>query len=173
MNVDRAFNACLAVGLAAALLLGPVQAAAEAPVSLHVTDLNGTAIDIPAGAPQERTLLLLGFRHDDRSALEAWRRGLGLGAQDTDWFEVPVIGVGSPMIRSMIVHGMQSGVSGPVERARFAPAFADAATVARALGVDPHQPAAVVVDRSGRVLARASGAFDPAKGQVLTRALRN
>jgi hypothetical protein len=161
-----------ALGLAAALLLAPLPAAAQAAFDLHVTDLNGAALEIPAGLPQTRAVLLLGFRHADHAALEAWRRGLGLRAQDTDWFEVPVIGVGSPMIRSMIVHGMQRGVSSFAERARFAPAFADAAAVALQLGVDPNQPAAVVVDRSGHVLARASGAFDPGKARMLIGALR-
>ncbi len=164
-------KASVALGLAAALLLAPFASAAETAVSLRVTTLNGAAMEIPGGLPEPRALLLLGFRHDDRTALEAWRQGLGLRAEDKDWFEVPVIGVGNPMIRSMIVRGMQGGVSSVADRAHFAPAFADAGSVAKQFGVDPDRPAAVVVDRTGRVLARASGPFDPAKAQVLTSAL--
>ena len=173
MNLGRSSTVCFAVGLAAALLLAPLRAAAETPVSLHVTDLNGAAMEIPTGLPQRRTLLLIGFRHVDHSALEIWRRGLDLRAEDTDWFEIPVIGVRNPMIRSMIVLGMQRGVASFAERARLAPAFADTAAVAAQLGVDPNQPAAVVLDRSGRILARASGAFDPAQAQALKSALRH
>ena len=83
-----------------------------------------------------------------------------------------MIGVCNPMIRAVIVRGMRSRVTGAADRARFAPAFADAAAIARQLGVDPSEPAAVVVDRTGRVLASASGAFDPAKAAALMHALR-
>lgn len=159
--------------LAAALLLGaPLRAAAGPPVHFQVTDLNGAVTEIPAGLPQPRALLLLGFRHSDQAALDAWRQGMGLRAQDSDWFEVPVIGVGSPLVRSMIVHSMQHGVASQADRARLAPAFAAAATIAAQLGVASDAPAAVVVDREGNVLARSSGAFDTEKALALSRALR-
>ena len=76
------------------------------------------------------------------------------------------------MIRGVILRGMRSGVPGTADRARFAPAFADAAAIAQQLGVDPSEPAAVVIDRNGRVLAHASGAFDPSKVAALMLALR-
>ncbi len=165
-----AFAICLSAWSISARA-APVAAAAM-PLHFRITDLNGAATEIPAGLPQTRALLLLGFRHDDHAALDAWRAGLGLSSRETDWFEVPVIGVGNSMIRAMIVRGMRSGVTGEADRARFAPAFAEAATIARQLGVDPSAPAAVVVDRTGQVLAFASGPFDPVKGAALIHALR-
>ncbi|WP_296596053.1 hypothetical protein [Phenylobacterium sp.] len=162
-----------AVAALAAVVLPLCSAqAATPPLHFQVTDLNGVTTQVPAGLPQARALLLLGFRHDDRASLDAWRRGLGLRAEDRDWFETPVIGVSAPMIRGMIVHGMQGDVKDPAERAHLAPAFTNPAAVAAQLGVDPAAPAAVVVDREGRVLARASGPFDPRKADTLVRALR-
>lgn len=156
---------------AAALFLAPLDAVG-APVHFQITDLDGAATEIPAGLPRARVLLLLGFRHDDHAALEGWREGMGLSAGDSDWFEVPVIDVSNALIRGMILRGMRSGVTGAADRARFAPAFADTAAIARQLEVDPSAPAAVVVDRTGRILAHASGVFDPAKAAVLIHVLR-
>lgn len=157
---------------AACLTLAPVAAFAGAPVHFQVTDLNGVTTEIPAGLPQARSLLLLGFRHDDHAALDAWRDGLGLSSHEVDWFETPVIGVGNGMIRGMITRGMRGQVTGAADRARFAPAFADAAAIAQQLGVESGRPAAVVIDRNGRVLAHVSGAFDPAAAAILMHALR-
>lgn len=160
-----------ALGGALALPLVALSAAAAAPLHFQITDLNGAATTVPTGLPRARALLLVGFRHKDHAALEAWRAGLGLSGRDSDWFEVPVIGVGNP-IRALILSGMRNGVADPAERARLAPAFADPDAIAQQLGVDRAQPAAVVVDRTGRVLARASGPFDPAKAAALMQALR-
>jgi hypothetical protein len=172
LNLARLSVPIAVTSAAATLMLVPLSAAAAPPVHFQITDLNGAATEIPSGLPQARALLLLGFRHDDHAALDAWREGLGLNSRDSDWFEVPVIGVGNSMIRAMIVRGMRNGVTGATDRARFAPAFADAAAIAQQLGVDPSAPAAVVVDRTGRVLAYASGAFDPAKAAALIHVLR-
>lgn len=144
---------------------------AAAPLSLQVKDLNGRSLSIPGGLPADRTLLLVGFRHADRTALDGWRKGLGLLASDPAWLETPIIGVGNGMIQAMILEGMRRGADTPQARAHLAPAFAPAKEVAVALGLDPSRPAAVVVDRAGRVLARASGDFDPAQARVLLGAL--
>jgi hypothetical protein len=172
LNLARVLVPVAALSGMVALLSVPLNAVAGAPVHFQITDLNGAATEIPSGLPQARALLLLGFRHDDHAALDAWREGLGLSSRDSDWFEVPVIGVGNSMIRAVIVRGMRSGVIGAADRARFAPAFGDAAAIAEQLGVDPSAPAAVVVDRTGHVLAYASGAFDPTKAAALIHVLR-
>jgi hypothetical protein len=152
-------------------LLISAGAAAAAPLSLTVTDLNGRSITAPGGLPAARTLLLLGFRHADHTVLDGWRRGLSLRDDDPAWLEVPVVPVGSGFVRSMILGGMKRGAATPQARAHLAPAFTEAAPVADALGVDASQPALAVVDRSGHVLARASGAYDPQKAAPLLTAL--
>jgi hypothetical protein len=146
--------------------------ALAAPLSLEVRDLNGRALTVPGGLPAQRTLLLVGFRHADHAALDGWRQGLRLSPTDAAWLETPVIRVRSGLIRRMILDGMRSGASTPEARAHLAPAFADPGTVAAELGVDPGRAAVVVVDRSGRVLARASGAYDPAQARALAAAMR-
>lgn len=149
-----------------------VASASSAPLSVQATDLNGKNLTIPGGLPSERTLLLVGFKHADHAALDAWRKGLRLSEDDAAWIETPIIGVGNGMVRRMILSGMRSGARTPQARAHLAPAFADPAAVAAELAVDPARPAAVVVDRNGRVLARASGDYDPVKARGLMEALR-
>jgi hypothetical protein len=172
LSVARFRVPVAALSGAVAFLLYPLSAVAGAPVDFQIKDLNGVATEVPSGLPQARTLLLLGFRHDDHAALDAWRDGLGLTSGETDWFEAPIIGVGNAMLQGVILRGMRSRVTSAADRARFAPAFADAAAIAQQLGVDATAPAAVVVDRNGHVLASASGAFDPAKAAALMHALR-
>ncbi len=167
----RLRSVAASIAALAVALVAPA-AAASAPVHFQVTDLNGAATEIPAGLPQARALLLIGFRHDDHAALEAWRAGLGLSSRDTDWFEVPVIAVGNAVIRAMILRGMRSGVAGTADRARLAPTFGAAALIAEQLGIAASEPAAVVIDRNGRVLAHAGGAFDPVKAAALMQVLR-
>jgi hypothetical protein len=145
---------------------------AAATLSLQVRDLNGRSLSIPSGLPADRTLLLVGFRHSDRTALDDWRKGLGLSASDPAWLETPIIGVGSGLIRGMILEGMRRGADTPEARAHLAPAFVNAKDVAAALGLDPSRPAAVVIDRAGRVLASAGGDYDPARAHALLAALR-
>lgn len=156
---------------AAALLAGAAQAAPAA--GLHAANLNGVDIAIPAGLPGQKTLLLLGFRHEDQDALDAWRAGLGLTEEATGaaWLEIPVIPVKSSLIQPMIQGGMRKRFATPALRAHVAPMFADPGPVAAGFGVDPAQPAAVVVDRSGQVLARAAGPYDGAKAAPLLAAL--
>jgi hypothetical protein len=161
----------LAAALAVALALQAGSATAQGPVRLKAVDLNGAAVEIPAGAARGPVLLLVGFRHNDRKALDGWRKGLGLQTEARDWYEIPVIPPGAKMVGGLIMHAMQKGATTDAQRAHLAPTFADAAEVAAQLGVDRHEPAVVVVDRSGRVLARAGGPFDPAKARELTVAL--
>src|ERR1700751_544040 len=90
--------------------------AVAAPLSLEARDLNGRSLSIPEGLPAKRTLLLVGFRHADRTALDGWRQGLRLSAGDPAWLETPIIGVRNEIIQRMIPDGMRRGADPPTAR---------------------------------------------------------
>lgn len=157
--------------LICAAALAFAAAAGAAPV-LKGADLNGRPVAVPDAAGPERTLLLLAFRHEDQDALEAWRNGLHLANTDPDWLEAPLIPVKSPMIQPMILGGMKKRFADPGLRGHMAPLFQDPAPVATAFGLSGQGPAVVVVDRAGKVLARAEGAYDATRAKTLMAALR-
>ena len=145
--------------------------AAQPQLSFQTADLNGAKVDIPKDLSANRTLILLGFRHDDSAILDGWLGGLGFSETSPGWLETPVIGVGSGFVQSMIQNGMRKRYKTDAARAHIAPLFGDAAGLAAQAGVDPAQAAVVVVDRSGRVLASAAGAYDLDKARAIRAAL--
>ena len=145
--------------LAAALALVGGAADGHTISPVVVTDLDGHDIAVPANLPGGRTLIILGFHHADQAIVAAWKTGLGLAAGTPNWLEIPVIGVSSTMIRGMIRSGMRGTYHAAAERAHVAPAFGDAAALARGFGVTPDRVAVIVVDHDGRVIAEAAGAY--------------
>jgi len=144
----------------------------ESPIlTINTTDLNGGAVDFPGPPGSRRIVVLLGFSHDHQAALDAWKQGLGLTDSQGGWLEMPVIGVGAAPIKAMILGGMRRRFSTVEARAHMAPAFTNAADLARRLRLDPHQPAALVVGPTGQVFAAVSGGYAPAKAASVTRAL--
>lgn len=155
---------------AATLLCSPCMAQEVARV--HATDLNGRDVELPAHLPADRTLLLIAFRHADQTIVQGWKEGLGLKV-DGDWLEIPVIGVGSSIIHGMIRSGMRSKYPDQQARAHVVPMFGDADALARGFGVSPDTITALVVDRSGHVLARATGPFEASGAAGIRRAWRS
>jgi hypothetical protein len=155
---------------AAALISHPTPA--QALVAVQTTDLNGKLVSIPAGLTASRSIILVGFRHDDRKQMDAWRQGLGLTDGGGSWFEMPIIGVQSGAIQTMIRRGMSDRLTVPA-KSHLAPVFGDARALATTLGVDQAVVTVLVVDRSGRELARATGPFAPGKAADLLKSFRS
>lgn len=159
--------------LLAFLAFGAARPGWTAGLGAHaVGDLNGRQIALPGGLPAPRTLLLVAFRHGDRDVVEGWKTGLGLAADQPDWIEMPVIGVGNGFIQGMILSGMKRRYPAPADKAHVAPLFGDGDALAHELGIAPGQVAALVVDHEGHVLASASGAYAAGPAHALLAAWR-
>lgn len=91
---------------------------------------------------------------------------------DANWLEIPVIPVTSSLIQPMIRSAMRKRFATEALRAHVVILFATPASTAAALGVSADEPAAVVMDRTGRVVEREAGAYDATKAQGLLTALR-
>ncbi len=106
------------------------------------------------------------------SALHA-EPAAALHATRLDGAEVVIPG-GLPAGRTLLLMGFRHAdnrFKTEAQRAHFAPLFADAARVATKLDLSDAAPGVVVVERDGRVLAKAAGVYDRAKGEELLAAL--
>ncbi len=144
--------------------------------TVSTQDLNHKPLDLPHGLQAERTLALIGFERGHAGALDSWVKGLNLH-QDTDiaWVRMPVLNdPGNAEGRLAIERTLQSRYPHPAERARLVPVFTDRDAFIRSAGLaNAGQAYAVVLSRSGEVLARAEGWFNAERGQALLETLRD
>ncbi len=120
-----------------------------------------------AELPNGRTLALVGFNQNQRVELHSWIDGLRL-RQDSPiaWVKMPVLkDPGNEDARSAIESRLLAGHAQKSHiRAPLIPVFANQNDFIRAAGLSGKDHASVLVlNRDGRVLARAEGQYDPAK----------
>jgi hypothetical protein len=129
---------------------------------------------LPAELPTGRTLALVGFEPNQRMELHSWIDGLRL-RQDPQipWIKMPVLkDPGSEDARSAIESRLVTGHASANGRAPVVPVFTDQNEFIRAAGLSGKDHASVLVlNRDGKVLARAEGMYDPAKAQALRETL--
>ena len=152
------------VVLAAALLSGSALAKtpdARLPV-ITGKDLNGRPWVVPAGLPGDKTLVLVGFEESQQEAIDTWTQGLGLNSSSNaiPWIEMPLIQNPSMLMRWFINTGMRSGIKDLRMRSRVWTAYTDKKALMNSCGmVSDDAIFAMVVDRSGQVLAIERGAY--------------
>lgn len=142
---------------------------------LVAQDLNRQPLRLPAGLPAERTLALVGFQRGHASALDTWVHGLGLRHDaEVQWLRMAVVhDPGDAEAREAVQSGLQARYPNPVDRAHLVPVFTDRDAFVRAARLpSAEQVYALVLSRSGEVLARADGAFDQDKARALMDTLR-
>ena len=136
--------------------------------------LDQQALMLPGQLPADRTLALVAYTRHQREEIQSWIHGLQLESDPSlPWFRLSVINdPGSETARSEVEQKLLARYPHQAERARLVPVFTNREAFARAAGVSGTEHAAVlVVDRDGRVLARAEGSFDADKAQALRETL--
>lgn len=140
------------------------------------TRLDQQPLELPRGLPAERTLLLVTFNRTQRPLIEGWITGMQLpGHPGIHWLRMPVIEdrAGDPAARNTAENRLLMRYPGALERAHMVPLFTHREAFARAAGLTGiDQPAVLVLNRRGEVLARAEGAFDPYKAAALRQTLQ-
>jgi hypothetical protein len=128
------------------------------------------AAEVPGG----RTLALVGFDPNQRVELRSWIEGLRL-RQDPQipWIKMPVLkDPGSEDARSAIQNRLAAGHASANPRVPVVPVFTDQNDFIRAAGLSGKDHASVLVlNRDGKVLARAEGQYDPTRAQALRETL--
>jgi len=142
--------------------------------TLKAKRLDSQMLTLPHELPASRTLALVAFQGGHRAEIESWIRGLQL-ANDTNiaWMKMPVLeDPGSEGARSAIENRLLARHTSQADRARLLPIFTDRAAFVRAAGLSGTEHVGVlVVNRDGRVLARAEGHYDQDKAQALRETL--
>jgi hypothetical protein len=176
-SVMAATAAWLAAGATAGLLAlaGPDEGTLMGQLPhFKARRLDQQPVALPQELPSERTLALIVFGRGQREEAQSWVQGLGLARGGAiPWLKVAVLeDPGDEPRREAVESAMRARHVSAADRARLVPLFTDRQAFVRAARLSGTDHASVLVlDRAGRVLARAEGAFDDLKGQALLETL--
>lgn len=141
---------------------------------LTATNLEGTTLSLPGDFAGERNLLLIAFQREQQKNVDTWLRQMKRfeSSPGFRYYELPTIDKLNPLVRWFINGGMRRGIPDRDARARTITLYIDKPPFREVLRIpDEKQICAVLIDRNGRVLWRAAGDFDEAKGASLQDAL--
>lgn len=136
--------------------------------------LDQQQVVLPQQLPAERTLALVAYSRAQRAEIESWIQGLRLDKDSSiPWFRMPVLNdPGDAQARNAIENRLLARHTREADRSRLVPVFTDREAFIRAAGVSGSEHASVLVlNREGKVLARAEGHYDEAKAQALRETL--
>jgi hypothetical protein len=142
--------------------------------SISAKRLDQLPLQLPGQLPAERSLALVAYTKHQREEVQSWITGMHLEVDSAlPWFRLSVLNdPGSEVARTEVEKRLLARYPNAADRARLVPVFTNREAFARAAGTSSTEHAAViVVDRNGRVLARAEGGFDEAKAQALRETL--
>lgn len=165
-----------AAGAALALALA---APSESNVMGQLPALTAQRIDhhrvvLPQGLSADRSLALVAFDRKHRVEIDSWVKGLGLDRDaNFSWFKMPVLNdPGNDDERSAIEINLLARHATDTFRSRLVPVFTNRDAFVRAAGLSGADHASVLVlNREGKVLARAEGLFNEGKAQALRETL--
>jgi hypothetical protein len=142
--------------------------------TLTTKRLDQQPVVLPNQLPAERSLALVAYTRTQRAEIDSWIRGLHLD-QDSSiaWFRMPVMDdPGTENARDAIEKKLMARHPGEAERSRLVPVFTNREAFVRAAGISGTDHASILVlNRDGKVLARAEGHFDEGKAQALRETL--
>ena len=137
--------------------------------------LDGRVYELPGDLPKPYNLLVVAFRREQQAVVDQWLpwlTELERGRADIAVYELPVLPSTYSPVRWFIDGGMTRGIPDPAARARTVTVYTDVQNVVENLGLASTDTIAVlVVDRSGRILAREPGGFEQNKAERLATAL--
>ncbi len=142
--------------------------------TLTAKRLDQQLVTLPHGLPAERTLALVAFNRSQRGEIDSWIKGLRLGHDPSiPWFKMPVFNdPGSEVARNDLQNQMLARHPAGADLSRLVPVFTDRDAFIRAAGLSGTEHAWVLVlNREGKVLARAEGLYNEAKAQALRETL--
>lgn len=143
--------------------------------ALSGRSLDGRSYELPGDLAKPYNLLVVAFRREQQALVDRWLPWLielGQRRADVAVYELPVLSSVYGPVRWFIDGGMTRGIPDPAARARTVTVYTDVQKVVENLGLAGTDTIAVlVVERSGRILAREHGGFDQEKAERLATAL--
>ena len=137
--------------------------------------LDGRHHHLPGDLREQHTFIVTAFRREQQALVDEWLPwlvDLEERRPDVAVYELPVLSSAYSPARWFIDGGMARGVGTDAARARTITVYTDVGKAVRELGLPGTDTIGVLlVDRSGRILAREHGGFDDEKTMRLTAAL--
>lgn len=136
--------------------------------------LDQRHIVLPHALSANRTLALVAYTFSQRAEVDSWVQGLRLDKDlSISWFKMPVLNdPGNERARMAIERKLLAQHASDSERSRLVPVFTNRDAFIRAAGLSGAEHASVLVlNRDGKVLARAKGRFNQDKAQALRETL--
>jgi hypothetical protein len=155
-----------------------MQNRASQPVFPSVTgsNLQREKRNLPEDLEGELNLVLIAFQQWHQTQVNTWipfARQLEETHSGVRYYELPTIQRRNVLARTFINEGMRAGIPDPVARERTITLYLDKHAFREALQLPSEDDIYVLLlDRQGRVLWRAEGAFTPEKGESLAAAVR-
>jgi hypothetical protein len=139
---------------------------------LTVKRLDQQRIMLPRGLTADRTLALVAYSKAQREEIQSWIQGLRLDKDsDIAWIKMPVFNDPEDEdVRDAVERKLLAQHHPHSER--IVPVFTDRQAFIRAAGLSgPEHASVLVLNRDGKILARAEGRFDEKKAQALRETL--
>jgi len=139
--------------------------------ALESETLEKQVVQLPQDFRGERNLLLIAFERDQQKDIDTWLTQMKRYEdidRDFRYYEIPTIEKMNRFMRWFINTGMRHGVPDKKARERTITLYIDKEPFKKSLQIpDEKKIYAMVVDRSGNVLWRATGPYDEANGRSL------
>jgi len=140
------------------------------------SNLQREKLNLPQDFEGELNLVLIAFQQWQQSRVDTWlpfARQLEKTHSGVRYYELPTIQRLNTLARTFINEGMRAGIPDPVARERTITLYLDKRAFQEALQLPGEEDIHVLLlDRQGRVLWRAEGAFTAKDGESLAAAIR-
>ena len=153
--------------------LAPTGAGELSPLSGRSRD--GRSYELPGDLAKPYNLLAVAFRREQQAVVDRWLPWLielEQRREDVAVYELPVLSSTYGPVRWFIGGEMTRGIPDPAARGRTVTVYTDVQQVVENLGLaGTDEIAVLVVESSGRILARELGGFEREKAERLATAL--
>ncbi len=139
-------------------------------------NLQRKKLSLPQDFQGELNLVLIAFQQWQQTQVDTWipfARQLEDTYPRVRYYELPTIQRLNTLARTFINEGMRAGIPDPIARERTITLYLDKNAFREALQLPGEDDIYVLLlDRQGRVMWRAEGAFTPEKGESLAAAVQ-
>jgi hypothetical protein len=139
------------------------------------SNLQRKKLNLPQDFEGQQNLVLIAFQQWQQSQVDTWlpfARQLEETHPGVRYYELPTIRRLNALSRTFVNEGMRAGIPDPVARERTITIYLDKLAFRQALQLPGEDDIHVLLlDRQGRVLWRAEGAFTAEKGESLAATL--
>lgn len=140
------------------------------------SNLQRKKLNLPEDLEGQLNLVFIAFQQWQQTQVDTWlpfSRQIEETYPTVRYYELPTIQRLNVLARTFINEGMRAGIPDPVARERTITLYLDKKTFREALQLPGEDDIyALLLDRQGRVLWRAEGAFTPEKGESLAAVVR-